>query len=181
MQNVSEEMWLTWELGKFVGDSRPVTRAIISKQTLRTSNEVFRTLLHEGSFDNIEISGIKNVTIDRRFGSDAATMTMTINNAYVIDVMENLDESYDGEASSPTKRELGEMGTPGAYTYRRGLATVGGGEPNPWGHDVNATWVDMFLPNRLIRTYQGYGTDGAPNPWEDETLVLTGTCLIDTV
>ena len=55
MQNVSEEMWLTWELGEFVGDNRPVTRAIISKQTLRTSQEVFRTLLHEASVDNIEI------------------------------------------------------------------------------------------------------------------------------
>lgn len=181
MQNVSEEMWLTWELGQFVGDNRPVTRAIISKQTLRLSNELFRTLLHEGSFDNIEIQGIKTVTINRQFGTDAASMTMTISNASVIDVGENLDESYDGNASSPTKRELGEMGSPGLYTYRRGLATTGGGEPNPWGHDVNATWVDMFLPNRLIRTFQGYGTDSAPNPWDDEKLVLTGTWLIDSV
>ena len=181
MQNVSEEMWLTWELGEFVGDNRPVTRAIISKQTLRTSQDVFRTLLHEARVDNIEIPSIKTITVDRQFDTDAAQMTMTVANSAVIDVMENLDESYDGATSSPTKRELGEMGSPGVYTYRRGLATTGGGEPNPWGHDVSTTWVDMFLPNRLIRTYQGYGTDGSPNPWDDTKLTQTGTWLIDRV
>lgn len=201
MKNVSENMWLTWEQGNYTGDDRPVTRATISKRTVRTSSgsdgdlenllegsddefrpQLFRTLLFGvGNFDEVEITGIKRIAIDKRLSADAATMTMQIVNAGVVDPLENLDESYSGDSSAPTKRELREYGSPGRLTYRRGLASSGGGEPNRWGHDLDPTWVDMFLPNRLIRTFQGYGTDGAAQPWDDTKLTATGIWLIDTV
>lgn len=54
---------------------------------------------------------------------------------------------------------------------------------------------ELFIPNRVIRTYQGYGSqnvdefgeqlmpadDGYVAPWDDEYLFLTGTWLIDRV
>jgi hypothetical protein len=142
----------------------------------------FRTLLFgDPQFDDVEITGIKSITIDRRLGADSASMQMTISNAGTPSLTENLDESYDGASGSPTKRELREYGTPGKLTYRRGLSTPGTGEPNPWGYDVDPTWVDMFIPNRVIRTFQGYGSDGASQPWNDTKLAPTGIWLIDSV
>lgn len=179
MQDIAEELWVTWEQGTFVGDNKPNLRATISKTTLRTSEEFFRTLLHEGNFQEVEIPNVKTITIDRRLGTDAATMQMTLVNAGTPLVDENLDESYSG--SGPTKRQLGEFGSPGLYSYRRGLSTPGGGDPNPWGYEPDSTWADMFLPNRVVRTWQGYGTDGSAEPWTDTKLAPTGIWLIDSV
>ena len=181
MQNVSEEMWVTWESGNFTGSTRPVTRATISKRTLRLAGEgLFRTLLFgDATFEEVEIVGIQRISIDKRLGTDAASMSMTVVNAGQPSLTENLDESYSG--SGPTKRELREFGEPGRLTYRRGLSSAGSGVPNRWGYDVNSTWVDMFLPNRVIRTFQGYGSDGAAQPRLDSKLVGTGIWLIDSV
>lgn len=174
-------MWYIWETGQYVGDSRPITRAIISKSVLVQSRELFRTLLFSNTYGDewLEIQNIKTVAIDRRLGTDAASMTMTFANVNAASDGENLDIGYD-EGTTVTKRDLHEYGEPGAYTYRRGLASAGGGEVNPW-HHVATSWVDMFLPNRVIKTFQGYGTDSAALPWDDTKLELTGIWLIDTV
>lgn len=186
MRNVSGEMWYTWEQGNFLGDNRPITRATISKTSLETvEGGHFRTLLFGSRADEYEIPNIRTCSIDRRLGTDAASMTLTFLNASHVDLQENLDETYieaaGGAAGGPTKRELMEFGSPGGFTYRRGVANEGGGSPNPWSHDVNPTWVDMFLPNRVIKTFQGYGTDNAGYPWNDTKLVQTGVWLIDKV
>ena len=192
MRNVPGEMWYTWEQGNFLGDNRPITRATIS----RTSLEVlpgghFRTLLFGSRADESEIPNIRTCAIDRRLGTDAASMTLSFLNASNVNVHENLDETYieaaTGEAlpahlqGLPTKRELMEFGSPGGFTYRRGVANSGGGSPNPWAHAADPTWVDMFVPNRVIKTFQGYGTDNSGYPWNDTKLVQTGVWLIDKV
>jgi len=106
-------------------------------------------------------------------------MTLVLSNSAPINTGEDLDQSYDGQPGSPTRRELREQGEPGKYTYRRGLSSDGSGR-NPWGHEPTE-FVDMLLPNRLIRTFEGYGTDGSREPWEDSKQILTGTWLIDKV
>jgi len=188
MKQLTSEMWYTWETGNFTGPNRPITRASISKAVLTVKNELFRTQIFTNIYGDewFEIPNIKTISIDRRVGTDASTMTMTISNASTILAGEDLDVGYDGlvpgenAGSGPTKRELHEIGAPGSYTFRRGLSSSGGGERNPWGHQASA-WVDVFLPNRVIKTFQGYGTDGAAQPWDDEKLELTGHWLIDKV
>jgi hypothetical protein len=178
----SDELWYLWEQGNFVGANRPLARVVITKQTLQTSNDLFRTeLFGDANYDWYEIPAIniKSLSRNHRVGTDAATMNLEMVNASPISTGENLDVSYDGDALSPTKRELGEIGVPGKFTYRRGLSSDGSGR-NPWGHEASE-FVDMFLPNRLIRTFEGYGTDGSHEPWEDSKQVLTGTWLIDKV
>lgn len=201
MQKVDETFWDIWEAGDFTGDNRPVTRAIISKDTIKKRGSysfpdlegtTYRTLLFDQDGLHNEIPNIVSCTIDRRLNADAATMTLQIRNDLPVDINANLDLTTDGEDKYdyifdesgrpggpvlPTKRELHEFSTPGYYTYNRGAAFDSLWR---WGQTSNA-WADIFIPNRVIRTYQGYGTDGAGFPWQDEKLTQTGTWLIDTV
>lgn len=186
MNNIPETMWETWESGQFLGENRPITRILISKNTLKTGR-TFRSILFRptATDDNIvqtaeayELPNIASVEIDRRLGSDAASIRVTVRNNIPADAAENLDEAYDGSAS-PTRRELGDLGHPGFFTYRRGIAVDTDGI-NPWSHDTSP-WVDLLIPNRLMKTFQGYGTDLAGNPANDTKLVLTGIWLIDRV
>ena len=190
MKNAPDEMWYTWEQGNFVGSNKPHTRIVLSKQTLRAYGGVeggggrFRTQLfgnpwRTDEWFEIPTVNIKTLTRNHKIGTDASTMTLTMANAEPISVGDNLDLGYDGSTDYPTKRDLKEIGAPGAFTYRRGTASDGTG-PNPWGY-VASTFVDAFLPNRLIWTFEGYGTDNATYPWDDTKLVQTGTWLIDRV
>lgn len=186
MRNVPGEMWYTWEQGNFLGSNRPITRATISKTVLETvGGGNFRTLFFGNRVGEYEIPNIRTCAIDRRLGTDAASMTLSFLNASSVNVQENLDQTYleaAGSASGgPTKRELMEFGSPGGFTYRRGVANTGDGSPNPWAHAADSTWVDMFVPNRVIKTFQGYGTDNSGYPWNDTKLVQTGVWLIDKV
>ena len=199
MQNILEDKWDLWEVGNFTGDDAPVTRATISKQVLKTIGQLdqetqegdqFRTLLFAQTAEYIEIPNIVSCTIDRRLGADAASMTLVMRNQTAADVLDNLDEIHAGSdpteeavagsalAVAPTKRELGEFAAPGFFTFQRGLTFDSQWK---WGHGQNPTWVDMFIPNRVIRTFQGYGSDGSGQVHNDAKLDLTGTWLIDRV
>ncbi len=198
MQNILEDKWDLWESGNFTGDDLPVTRATISKQVLKTIGQLdqetqegdqFRTLLFSQDAEYIEIPNIVSCTIDRRLGADAASMTLVMRNQTAADVLDNLDEIHAGSdpteeaagsalAVAPTKRELGEFAAPGFFTFQRGLTFDSQWK---WGHGQNPTWVDMFIPNRVIRTFQGYGSNGDGQVHNDAKLDLTGTWLIDRV
>lgn len=172
-------MWDVWENGLFVGDNRPTGRVTIQKAVLKKHGP-WRSLLFQQEEDQYEIPNvnIKSITIDRRLSTDAATMELSLVNQRVLDPNANLDLSHAGTTEGPSVRDLKDLGSPGYYSYRRGITPA---SVERWGHGVDPTWVDMFIPNRLIRTFQGYGTDGAVNPWDDTKLVLTGVWLIDSV
>lgn len=185
MKNASDELWYIWEQGQFIGQNKPHCRVLLSKAPLQTVNEGrFRSQLFGSDYRNYEsfevpTINIKTLTRNHKVGTDASSMTLTLHNAEPIQVGENLDVGYDGSTSYPTKRDLRELGSPGALTYRRGVASDGSG-PNPWGHQ-QTQWADALLPNRLLWTFEGYGTDFAPQPWNDSKLVQTGIWLIDRV
>jgi D-alanyl-D-alanine carboxypeptidase len=177
MRNIPEEMWDIWEAGKFVGQDKPTARVTIQKAVLKKS-EAGRTLVFNQDEPQYEIPNVLSVAIDNTLGADAAQMTLVLLNQTTLSVDTNLDLTHDGQTVGPTVRELRDLGKPGYYSYRRGITPS---SAERWGHEVNPVWVDMFIPNRVIRTFQGYGTDGAGLPWLDTKLVLTGTWLIDSV
>lgn len=174
---MTEEMWDLWESGLFVGDDAPLTRAVIQKSSL-VKYGPWRSLVFGQTEPHYEIPNIKTVNIDNRHQSDAATMTMTILNQVAADPLTNLDLPHSETGGGPTRRELQDLAHPGYYSFRRGITPL---SEEKWGHGVDEIWVDMFIPNRVIRTFQGYGTDGAVDPWDDTKLILTGTWLIDKV
>ena len=193
MIEVSEDLWDLWRAGDFTGPNRPTGRVVVSKHVVTqdpTSNA--RTLLFSpaGFQDEIadqivylaesyELPNVRTIEIDRRLGSDAASVKITLVNTQPPSADDVLDETYDQEGSSPTRRDLGEFGKPGAYSFRRGIAVDSDGL-NPWAHDTSE-WVDLLIPNRVLKTFQGYGTDLAGNPAQDTMLALTGIWLIDRV
>lgn len=170
---MTEDLWDIWESGEFVGDKKPTARVTIQKAVVKKIGS-FRTLVFLQDEPQYELPNVKSITIDSRHQSDAATMTLTFLNQIEPDVMANLDETIGG----PTPREQKDLAKPGYYTYRRGITPA---SIPRFGHDQDPLWVDMFIPNRVVRTFQGWGTDGAVNPWDDTRLVLTGTWLIDRV
>jgi hypothetical protein len=191
---MSEDLWAIWESGRFVGPNRPITRAIISKTALEEWGETdFRTLLFSDSdlgvpsaADWSEIPNILHVNIGNKLGQDAATMNLTLLNQSQASASTDLDLTHANTEpiqGQPSRRDLRDLGEPGKYSFGRGTNTIGAENVSftQWGHDVDAEWVDMLIPNRLVRTFQGYGTDGAVHPKDDEKLILTGTWLIDKV
>ena len=179
MNPIPQWMWDVWEEGRFVGENRPVCRATISRHVLKGIGREFRTLLFDQTPNQVEIPNIASVQIDRRLNTEAASMSMRIKNAKPLSAYDDLDETHDGSQTGPTRRELGDLGKPGYYTFRRGVAVDADGV-NPWAHD-DSTWVDLLIPNRVIFTFQGYGTDGAVSPAHDTRLACTGVWLIDRV
>jgi hypothetical protein len=189
MNRMPEAMWAIWEAGNFVGPNRPITRALISKNTVRVwGDSPYRNLLfadHEGLHplaDSAELPNVQQVTITRRLGQDAATMSLTLLNQVPATVNDDLDATH-GADLGPTRRELRDLGTPGAYTFGRGMNREGSENVSAsyWGHAADSRWADMIIPNRVIYTFQGYGTDGAAVPQDDTNLIQTGTWLIDKV
>lgn len=183
MRNVSAEHWQVWRSGQFVGDDQPVCRATIQRSVVENYEGAWRSIVfgQDAHQKEIPLSNILAVNIDQRLGSDAAQMTLTLANQVGLSASTNLDKTHAGAdpgVAGPSRRDLGDLGFPGYYTYNRGYTPL---SLSRWGHEPDADWGDEFIPNRVIRTWQGYGTSGASNPWDDTKLTLTGTWLIDTV
>jgi hypothetical protein len=187
--------------GQFVGKDRPVGRVTWSKGLLlETQSErdgVSTVRYLDKTAPETEFFGIRNIEIDRSIGTDAATATI---------VMWNVSSSW-------TRPEGVDTGpSPGYLTPGRGNAKVptmsvfnsisvsdpstGGSKtyPTDWGYSNN-TYRDVLVPNTVLRTYQGYGSDNfdamgnelAPDdpgyilPKNDNSLYQTGVWLIDNV
>lgn len=181
MQNVPIALWDIWEAGDFTGANKAYARVTIQK-TLLTPSQTMKTMMVQTE-PQVEIpqAVLKSLSIDRRLGTDAAQMTLVMKNQLPVNPLENLDLTdggFPGFTDGRSLRDLGNLGRPGYFTFRRGVNAT---NQVGWGYAMSTTWVDMLIPNRTIRTWQGYGTDEAANPWEDTRLVQTGTWLIDRV
>jgi hypothetical protein len=148
----------------------------------------------------MEFGNVMSVEIVRTLGQDAATCTIQCINVW--------NTSEDPEGADTLLR-------PGYLTYDRGNkhnltrslydsnfdpalhnALPGKTFPTDWGYARNL-WNDFLIPNTVVRTWFGYGTDnsgyvhdppgGGPEnshyvaPWDDTQAVCTGTWLIDRV
>jgi hypothetical protein len=140
-------------------------------------NNVFRTgVFEQVGYSPIELTNIKQFDWNRSVDAGVADCTLTLYNSIPV----------APEASVPG---LGPD-TPGAYTWVYGIGPSGSpGQvlrketplgpimaritPNPYGSKI--------IPDRVIRSYQGYGADYTKPPEKDPHLVCTGTWLIDDV
>jgi len=192
--------------GQMVGKFRPVGRIAWSDDVIRSSTSErpgpWRWLQGQ-SEPNFEIPGVKSIEIDRSLGDDCATCRLTFYNDLPL---------ADGDPEG-----VDNLGRAGYLTYSRGdtlaaprhsvydaykMPTGGLYQDTSDENEYRTTWLypkgfwyDKLIPNRLLRTYQGYGSDNhdlngndrAPSdplyvaPWDDKHLVITGTWLIDTV
>lgn len=183
-----------------MGDRRPVIRATVahchmslSNYTLTSTykrvaitNSNISTVTASGSIDPLhgeriaqtyadfmwgnaaqpapmEIPNIKSLRWTRSINSDVAEFTLVIRNSLPLG---------SGETAV-----AGEFEKPGALWYSHGASKFS----SRWRHTTNE-WFGKLMPDNVIRTYEGYGTDGpGVAPEADSKLVATGVWLIDKV
>jgi hypothetical protein len=115
-----------------------------------------------------EIPNIKSGEITQSLDQDIAELTLTLLNT-VISPMGDVEEEYTGSE---------EYDVPGVLSFRRGAPTI---DTNRWGHLSETGWVDLLVPDRIVKTYEGYGIDPTVPAGHDPSMYASGVWLIDTV
>lgn len=154
-----------WNSGDFTGaDRKACARVTIQKATIKTHptlDRIYRSVLMGQASEAVELPNVKSIEIQRTIDQDAATCTVTFYNTKPLAVGELPPNEWDIEQV-------------GYYTFNRGTAT------NRWNYGANE-WRDFIVPDRLLRTYQGYGSDFTNTVHTDPHLLQTGVWLIDEV
>lgn len=184
--------------GQMVGFDRPIGRVTISTNVIRQNfserpGPWRRVQFQDG--DTVELPHIRNINIERDLSSDASTCSITLMNDW--DITDAAPEGVDTGIGRPGYMSYNRGTEPGvdSPSVFAGYRQRGGSKfYTEWGYSVNQ-WADKLIPNRLIRTYQGYGSDNFDGtallrsqddpqyvaPEDDTQLIVTGTWLIDTV
>lgn len=123
----------------------------------------------------IELRGIKNFQWSRSLEQDVATATLTIKNTELVAIGERDDDGDDDhhggrEGDDDSHHEdrndhHEDYDRPGRLTYNRGVTYDDHGwhydqdaaEKNPWGYGGAGPWRNLIVPDRLVKTYEGYG------------------------
>lgn len=154
-----------WDSGQFIGPNRPVVRATIQRLSVMLttrSTQVYSSIAHGQSARPVELPNVASVKWSRSVDGPVATMSMKLYNTAPLP---------PGHTPLP-----GELDQPGYYTPKRGKAFFS----SRWSHTPNG-WVELLVPDRLIRTYEGYGYDLTKIPELDPNLYQSGLWLIDDV
>ena len=164
-----------WASGNYVGANRTMQRATIQRLRMSLFNYSLDNLtgwkeiggqgkLASAIFGQAskpkELPNIKSINWSRSIDQDVATCTI---------VLYNTRPLFSG--NMPTEYELD---IPGYYTPGRGAAG------NRWGYTANG-WRSTLVPDRIIRTYEGYGFDHSVPPELDPHMYPSGVWLIDDV
>ena len=194
MRPITSKMQEGWEREDKTGEYKPHARVTIQRLQLqkfpydtakadggdwdhqRYRKGVHTSVIFGDESNPIELRGIKTLSWSRSLDQDVATCTLELINSEV-QVIGDVDaepERYDD---------------PGALTYNRGIMYDEHGwhaDPdaltdNPWGYVDDRTWRNLIVPDRLVKTFEGYGVDYDVSPYEDENLMITGVWLIDKV
>lgn len=171
MRTISTELEDLWLSGDYTGDDRPVQRFTIAKWHMfqtdykiganRSTTWQHRGHLNSSLFNQTgpvrELFNVKSFKRSVGTATDAGSATLVLYNVqWRKDVLNPHAEEFD---------------FPGWYTPTRG------GE-NPWDYESNG-WRSWLLPDRLIKSFEGYGVDQTVAPEDDEHMYPSGVWLID--
>lgn len=161
-----------WLGGDYIGTNRPMVRATIQKlaltvlsygtTTTRTLRQQYTSVPFGQVSKPLELPNIKDVKWNRSVDGGVASMTMTLYNTEPLPL-----------GLPPQNNDLDQ---PGFYSPLRGNTA----HSSRWARGTNG-WQDWIVPDRIIRTYEGYGFDASVAPEVDPHLYLSGTWRIDEV
>jgi hypothetical protein len=162
-----DQIYTIWLNGDFLGDNRPMSRVSIHRATIRefpTQHRLYRSWL-DGDFDSEfrELPNLQSVKISRTLDQDAATCEIVIKNVAALDV--GVEPEYEKDIDNE-----------GWYAPNHGVGEFS----VRWGYLENQ-WRGWIQPDRILKTFQGFGVDFGMPPSEDSHLVLTGVWIIDKV
>lgn len=172
MRTVSSAHTTAWQSGDYTGANRPMARATIQIMQLNTTSssnaiDVYSHYLFGQPSRPLELPNLKSVSYDRHIDTDVATCRIELYNTEPLPL-----------GTAVTADDFGNyiFEQPGYYTMNRGLNTY----TNRWHHATNA-WQRMIAPDRLIRTYEGYGFDVSVGPDFDTHMNQSGVWIVDDV
>ncbi len=125
-------------------------------------NTSYQDFLFSNLGKPLELPNITGVSWSRSIDAEVAQCTITLANTRPLEI---------GEAA-----QGGALDQPGWYTPTRGGSLFS----SRWQQQRNE-WFGMLMPDNLIRTYEGYGSDPTKPPELDPFLVQTGLWIIDRV
>lgn len=204
MRPVTAKMTDAWKREDKTGEYRPHVRATIQRVQLqrfpydtakaqggdwdhqRYRKGDFTSVLFGDDSRPLELHGIKSCSWERSLDQDVATCTIVMKNTVPVPIGQS-------DPDQPNDFDL-----PGHLTYNRGITYGTQDAPpipgasgwhvdpnaaanNPWGYGGNGPWRNLIVPDRLVKTYEGYGADYDVYPAEDPNLEISGTWLIDKV
>lgn len=167
MRATTTEYQDIWAGGDFTGERRPIVRATIQRLSVMVrsyGDQTYSTICHAQTSQPRELPNVKSVKWNRSVDGGVATMTMTLWNMRPLPI-----------GAIPSSSDI--LDQPGYYTPRRGLNTFSASEFNHTPND----WQHWLVPDRLIRTYEGYGHDAGVIPELDPNLYQSGVWMIDDV
>lgn len=141
----------------------PYENGLVNPQSNEKTRGQFATCLFGQSDEPIELPNIKSFEWSRSVNQEIAEATLTLYNTEVLP-MGATPDSTDGY-------EL-----PGFFTYRHGVNDAG----TRWSQATNG-WRDVLVPDRVVKTWEGYGFDNSSGPENDEHMYPSGVWLIDKV
>lgn len=169
-------MTQAWLAPDKTGDRKPTVRATIQVIKARqfpydTRDDLnrlgfFTSILFGQTATPIELPNIEELRWTRNVDQDTAEATLVLGNSEVVPI--------GGVNPTGGSEDFEQQGY---LTPSRGTVY----DVNPWGYDTRTAWSDLLIPDRLVRTYEGYGSDPDVYPGEDPNLVQSGTWLIDDV
>lgn len=156
-----------WRSGDYTTDDRrPMVRATIQRLSVMTnsySTQTYASICHGQASKPRELPNIKSVKWGRTVDQGVATMTMVLWNTVALPI-----------GQTPPSENILDL--PGYYTPKRGLAFFS----STFNHTAN-DWQHWLVPDRLIRTYEGYGFDRTVIPELDDHLYQSGVWMVDDV
>jgi len=185
MRNVTDQTTDAWTAAFKGGTDRPMQRATIEKlqvglvpydlskvPTIINGNTVtsiphdeagnFASAMFCWSDDPIELPNIKSVKWSRGTDADVAQCTIELWNTEPLPLGQTPPDMY-------------EFDIPGYYTPTRGATAE---SATRWGQEAN-DWRNLIAPDRVVRTYEGYGWDATKSPGQDSHMYQSGVWLID--
>lgn len=166
-------MTTAWSDGNFVGRNKPIARVTIQRLDVQLqkvdADRLFASALFGQADIPRELPNVKSVSWERSVGTDVATCTIVFYNTEPLPL--------GTTPATGTADTVGDFDQPGSYTFNRGATSW---STSRWGHTINS-WADYIIPDRILRTYEGYGFDATAIPELDSHLVQTGTWMIDEV
>lgn len=151
-----------WLSGNYTGANRPIVRATIQRLNLCVlsyGKQQYSSVPFGQLNRPVELPNIRDVTWHRTTTDGVATMTMNLYNTEPLPIGQPPED--------------GDFDQPGYFSPARGHSTR-------WHRSKNG-WQDWIVPDRIIRTYEGYGFDVTKAPEVDPHLYQSGTWRIDTV
>lgn len=155
MREVPGSLDALWKSGRFIGENKPTARVTLQVPRMglaHTPRNRYASIVFGSTNLPVELPNVRSVSWDRDVDQDVAGGSI---------------EFFNATNLLPDR---------GYYTPNRGDSAYHA----RWGLEGNE-WQGLLVPDMVLRTYEGYGTDGSECPCHDTKLYQSGTWLIDEV